>query len=103
MHYPGYRTGSRDTPRDLALVSDPEFTAGYPYGGVTVEGGLTLHALGPYCSTGEATVHWVAECTATQCGIQCGIRDIARDPWIHGQLKTSYGSALTRGAFEMGH
>ena len=71
---------------DLALVSDPEYNAGSRYGGVTVEAALILHALK------SVLLHWRSEVvlgrgrTATQCGIQCGIRDLARDPWFHGRL-----------------
>ena len=71
--------------RDLDLVSGPEYHAGSRHGVVTVEAALALHALK------GVLPHWRSEDalgrrpTAIQCGIQCGIRDVARDPWYHGR------------------
>ena len=70
--------------RDLDLVSGPEYHAGSRHGVVTVETALAVHTLK------GVLLHWRSEDalgrrrTATQCGIQCGIRDLARDPWFHG-------------------
>ena len=71
--------------QDLDLVSGLEYHAGSRHGVVTVEAALILHALK------GVLLHWRSEDplgrrrTATQRGIQCGIRDLARDPWFHGR------------------
>ena len=67
--------------RDLDVVSGPEYHAGSRHGVVTVEAALTVHTLK------GVLLHWGSEDALGQrrTAIQCGIRDLVRDPWFHGR------------------